>query len=173
MKLYSMVIIGGTVSFLIAIEVIGFLSKRYIKESHVLLDYIYGTTLIFFLFIQPSMMLDSLEYLRIREVNGVKYCYKNTFIKIDSDFYNNEVLPLNVTIIVLSALVFPLVLTKVLLKAKLRKNLNKVSFQRKIGVLYLEYKKKNFYWELIIILVVKSLIFFKFCLIFPYFYRKL
>lgn len=67
------------------------------------------------------MILNALSYLKIRSVNGVKYCYANTFILIDSDFYRNEIIPLNAIIILVLGIVFPLALGMLLVMGK-RKN---------------------------------------------------
>lgn len=87
----------------------------------------------------------------MRTINNTKYCQANTFILIDSDMYKNEILPLNLFAIILLGLIFPLILSFFLIKGYRQKNLKKISFERKLGILYLEYKEKHFYWELIII----------------------
>lgn len=51
-----------------------YLLKKYIKEKVHLLEYIKATVLCFVLLTQPSIIQTSLEYLKVREVNKVKYC---------------------------------------------------------------------------------------------------
>lgn len=115
--------------------------------------------IIFFMFIQPSMVLNSLQYLKSRNIDGIEYCLANTFIKIDSSFYKKEVFPLNVTILIIFTLVFPLFLAILLLTAHKKRTLKHISVQRKIGALYQEYKDHHFYWELLLIILVKKLIY--------------
>lgn len=40
-------------------------------------------------------------------MDGEDYCFANTFIKIDSSFYRENILPFNIISVLLSAVVFP------------------------------------------------------------------
>lgn len=97
-----------------------------------------------------------MEFLKSRNINGEDYCYANTYIKIDSDIYQNELKPYNITIMVLLGLGLPVTLSVILYRAIKYKYYNGIGYQRKMGILYLEYKKTNIYWE-IIIMVLKVL----------------
>lgn len=102
------------------------------------------------------MVQNALEYLKTRKVNGEEYCFANIFILKDSDFYKYEIVPLNICMVIFLGFVFPLVLALFLIKGHKNKRLKRVAFERKLGILYLEYKEKNYYWELIIILMVPN-----------------
>lgn len=62
------------------------------------------------MFIQPSVVMNTLKYLKFREVDGKKYCSANTFIEIDSEFYWNSIFPLNLSFFIIIGLIFPVII---------------------------------------------------------------
>lgn len=64
------------------------------------------------------MVLNAFEYLKVRTVNGVDYCFSNTSILIDSDYFRTNVLPLNIVVVVLLGVVFPIILTVFMVMGK-------------------------------------------------------
>lgn len=62
--------------------------------------------------------MNTLKYLKIREINGVDYCSANTFVKIESDFYKYEIFPLNLTLLILMGFFLPLGLLIAMLYGK-------------------------------------------------------
>lgn len=73
-------------------------------------------------------MQNSLDYLKIRKVGEEKYCFANTFIKIESEFYNNNIRPYNVLSAVISGFVFPFLLTVLIFYGKRKNILSSLSF---------------------------------------------
>lgn len=116
------------------------------------------------------MVQNSLEYLKIRTINGIDYCYANTFIEADTDFYTKEIVPYNLCVVILLGFIFPAVLTLFLWYGKKKKITNKLYFTRKLGILYLEYKDKVVFWELLLIFLVIFGYFWLFLFIFFVFF---
>lgn len=63
------------------------------------------------------MVLNSLDYLKKRTINGEDYVFANTFIKIDSEFYRKDIFPLNLALVIILGFVIPLILCLILIKA--------------------------------------------------------
>lgn len=72
---------------------------------------------------------------------------------------------------VLLGLGLPVTLSVILYRAIKYKYYNGIGYQRKMGILYLEYKKTNIYWEIIIMVLVNILfIFYHLIYLFIYYY---
>lgn len=132
-------------------EYLTYLKKKLIVDKKQLLSYIFATLLCSLLFLQPMIIQISLEFLKIRTYNGIDYCSANTYIKIDSDLYQKEIMPLNILSAILIGLVFPFLLILLLTLGKRKQILKTVKFKREAGILFLEYKNQLFLWEIVII----------------------
>lgn len=58
----------------------------------------------------------------MRRVNGEEYCFANTFIKMDSEFYRSSIMPFNIASALLSGFLFPVLLFLIIWYGK-KKNL--------------------------------------------------
>lgn len=99
-----------------------------------------------------------------RNVSGKKYCVADTNIDCSSTFYKTEVVPVNLIISITLGLAIPLFLGYRLYDGNKKNILNRVTNQRKYGILYMEHKHHLYFWEIItlltkIVVVVTSILF--------------
>lgn len=127
-SLYGLLIVIGALFMLILIQIICYFFGKYIKNREILIQYIFCSILCFILFIQPGMVLNSLDYLKSRKVNGIDYCFANTFIEMDTDFYKDEIQPTNIAVIIVIGILFPCLLGMVLVLGKKSDKLRKLDF---------------------------------------------
>lgn len=100
-----------------------------------------------------------MNFIKCREINGKRYSTADTYIECDGNFYKSYILPVNLSMILFITIIIPFAITVVLYKNKENSKMKHVNIQRKYGILYLEFSEKNYLWELISILQVKSISF--------------
>lgn len=106
--------------------------------------------------VQPGILKNSLEFLSCREVNGIKYSRADSNIKCDNNFYKYDILPVNISLIVLLGFLIPLIIGYLLIKGQKKGAISNIDFKRTYGILYLDLQPKNYYFEILNIPMVKK-----------------
>ncbi|KRX10671.1 Pectin lyase fold/virulence factor [Pseudocohnilembus persalinus] len=149
-QLVSLVILLVIVLVLCGIEYILFCSKKIIKEKQILVEYIKCTFLCFGIIYQPGIYNNAINYITCRKIEGESYSQQDTNIKCWESYFWFPIFPVNLLLVLLAGVIFPLILFLILKNGIKQKRLNSLQFQRKYGILYLEYKNNYGYWEILI-----------------------
>ncbi|KRX10495.1 Pectin lyase fold/virulence factor [Pseudocohnilembus persalinus] len=102
LSLFALLVMAIIVIVIVLIEYLFYLKKTIIIQKQQFLDYVYLSILIFSLFCQPSIFTNSLSFVNCRKIGENKYSQADIDINCSSDYFTNQVLPLNVSIIILT-----------------------------------------------------------------------
>lgn len=105
-------------------------------------------------------MQNSLQFISCRKIGSHSYSEGDLNIDCDSVFYKDTIFPINTALVSILGLVIPFNLGYNLWKNKKKKELYTYMYQRKFGILYLEYKESSFFWEIYILIEVKNIYYY-------------
>ena len=89
-----------------------------------------------------------------RIVNGIQYSSADMNIECNSNFWKNNVFPVNLVLVLFMGLNLPIFIWIQLLGGKNYNLFDKINFQRKYGILFMELKSSKYYWEMVSIFTV-------------------
>lgn len=107
---YGLMLTIGCFLIVILFELLLYCCKSYIKQKKQLYSYIKCSLICFFLTAQPGVLQNALKYITCREVNNKQYSLGDSNILCDSDFYKNDILPINIGVLAVLGLIIPLMI---------------------------------------------------------------
>lgn len=81
-----------------------------------------------------------MEFITCREISGIKYSTADTNIKCEDEFFKNNIIPVNLSLIIIFGLFMPISICVMLIKGRKQNKLENIDFKRTFGILYLELK---------------------------------
>lgn len=89
-----------------------------------------------------------------RKVLDTKYTLRDSYVICTDDYYNDTVLPLNLSIFLLMGIIIPVFLILKLRKKNKKKELRRVKSRRIFGYFYNELKLDKYFWDFLLMVAV-------------------
>lgn len=103
-----------------------------------------------FITMQPEILQGNLKFLICRKVEDTYYSLADPYVKCDEDYYNNVVLPINLSVFLIFGVLIPVYLTLNLYRKHKAHKLRTIENLRIYGFFYNELNKNCFYWDFIL-----------------------
>ncbi|KRX10670.1 Pectin lyase fold/virulence factor [Pseudocohnilembus persalinus] len=132
--------------------------KKYTKENHECKKC--GKNKIFMafkmVFIALILLLLIMYQIYSLRIGLNSYSSADLEINCAESYFKNNIMPVNISILLFTGFIVPLILFFKLNQGLKNNSFERLSFQRKFGILFMEYDRKHYYWELLIIFIMKK-----------------